>query len=357
MHVLVIGGTGFLGYHIVHQLLQQNHQVTLFCRNVESARQVFLDHVDYHQADLHFFHKIDFNQLFTDIDAVVYAAGADERATATGDPYAFFYRENVTHCVSLLEKARFHGVAQAIVLGSIFTYLDEQHPTLTLAADHPYIQSRADQKREALALSSDSFQVNIMEIPFVFGSTPNHIPLWRNVVNYVRLATPLIVTPGGMNVMSVTSLAQAIAGALTHTNTSGALTVGDENMSWTELMQAINRHVNHKDRTITQLNRHWFTDLTHVGAYLQHLLGWQSGLNQREISKIVTLDAYYDTADIKQQLHYQGNDLEQAFADTVRDCPEPAVVNRMHKTLGWLSENSRDFVYGLDQSLQRLKRD
>ncbi len=356
MHVLVIGGTGFIGFHVVNQLLQQGHQVSLLCRNLPRGHQLFDERVQLHTGDLNFFHNLDFDQLFRNVDTLIYAAGADERAAPDGDPYTFFYRENVTTCINLLEKARQHQVRQAIVLGSIFTHFNDLHPELNLAGDHPYIHARADQKREALQQSSSDFHVNLLEIPFVFGSTPGCVPIWRNIVNYIRIATPLLVTPGGVNAMSVSTLAQAIYGTTQHVHETGVLPVGDQNLKWSELVLQLNQQIHHKDKLVTQLNTELFSDLTQIGARLQEVLGWQSGLNHRKISNLITLEAFLDTTAIKQQLQYQGGDLHRAFADTVAASPEPAVLNRMNRTISWLSESSRDFVFGLDQSLQKYKR-
>ena len=137
MHVLVIGGTGFIGYHIVQQLLAKGHEITVLSRNPDKAKKLFSEHVHYYQGDLNFFRDIDFSRLFADIDVLIYAAGVDERETPKGDPYAFFYHENVTTCVNLLDKARDHGVKKSIVLGSIFSYIDELHPELELYVHHP----------------------------------------------------------------------------------------------------------------------------------------------------------------------------------------------------------------------------
>lgn len=346
MHVLVIGGTGFIGYHIVQQLLDNGHEVTLLSRNPDKARKTFANSVHYHQGDLGFFRDIEFASLFRGIDAVVYAAGVDERETPKGDPYAFFYHENVTTCINMLEKAREHGVKRAIVLGSIFSYIDELHPELELYTHHPYIRSRIQQKKQALALANKHFIVSVVEIPFVFGYSENQGTIWKTLYNYIRIANPMIVTPGGANAMSVASVGKAILGIIEHVKTSGGIPIGDENLTWVEMLERINLAINGKPKAVTLLKRGLFSDLTRMGAFFQEFIGISSGLDHKYISKLINLEAFFDTDDIKKKLNYEGGDLDQAFADTARACPANPWVDNLQKSMDWIS----------DSTLQTLKR-
>lgn len=292
MHVLVVGGTGFIGYHIVQELLAQHHKVTVLSRNPEKAKKTFADSVEYQQGDLSFFHDIAFNDIFTHIDILIYAAGVDERQTPKGDAYSFFYQENVTTCVNMLEKAKAFGVKKAIVLGSIFSYIDETQPELELYQHHPYIRSRVEQKKQSLNLSDAKFTVNVVEIPFVFGYTAGQSSLWKTLVNYIRIANPLVVTPGGANAISVSSVAKATVNIIHAVNSSGGLTIGDENLTWVQMLERLNKASNGKPKNITLLQSGLFTDLTRMGAFFQEFIGISSGLDHKHISKLINLIAF-----------------------------------------------------------------
>lgn len=347
MRILVIGGSGFLGYHIVSQLIKQHH-VSLFCRNKEKTAEIFKDQVDYISGDLTFFRDINFTQTFKDIDIVIYAAGIDERTETNGDPYTFFYRENVNTCINFIEKAKQHGVKHAIVLGSIFTFLNQEHPQLQLSTHHPYIRSRTQQREYALALADNTFQVNIAEIPFVFGDSPHSPPIAKRLINYIRIATPLLSITGGANAISVNSLAQAIVGIINHVDDSCAIPIGDQNLSWIELMQTISELVNEKPKPITLLQSTLLTDLTHLGAFLQDMIGVQSGLSQHHISDIITLEGFFDSSPIKQRLHYKGGDLQQALIDTVNAQPESLLITNVQRSVNWVSDNTRNLLKNID---------
>lgn len=347
MRILIVGGSGFLGHHIVSNLLEQ-HEISLFCRNKDKTAEIFNNQVNYVSGDLTFIRDIDFSHIFADIDAVIYAAGIDERAETDGDPYTFFYRENVNTCISFIEKAKEHGVKRAIILGSIFTFLDKKHPELKLSTHHPYIRSRTKQLTHALALSDKTFQVNIAEIPFVFGYSPQTTPIASRLINYIRIVTPLLSIEGGANAISVKSLAKGIVGILNHVDESCAIPIGDENLTWVELIEKISLIVNENPKPITLLQSTFLSDLTHIGAFLQDMIGVQSGLNQHHITDIITLEGFFDSAPIKQRLHYEGGDLEQALIDTVNAQPESILISNVQRSVNWVSDNTRSLLKNID---------
>ena len=340
MHVLIIGGTGFIGYHIVQQLLASKHEVTLLCRTPDKAKETFGDTVHYLQGDLNFFHQIPFDKIFNGIDALIYAVGTDERDVPTEDPYKFFYDGNVTTCINLLEKAKAAKVKRTIILGSMFTHLDNELPELNLSLHHPYIRSRKEQQKEVMALADEDFTVNLVEIPFVFGHTPGHDSLWESLVNYIRVANPLIVTPGGTNCISVESLAKAIVGILNHINESSSIPVGDENLTWTDILDRIGTFANTKEKNIHMLQKGLFSDLTRLGGYFHEFFGMRSGLDQKNISTLIIHEAFFDTEDIKRQLHYEGGDLDKAFEETVNSCPKTMLINNLQRSIDWLNDST-----------------
>ena len=82
--ILVIGGSGFVGSHVVARLVQAGHTVRVATRRRERARQLFLlPTVDVLQADVHDDRALD--QLVAGCDAVVNLAGILH--SRPGDPY------------------------------------------------------------------------------------------------------------------------------------------------------------------------------------------------------------------------------------------------------------------------------
>ena len=123
--VLVFGGTGFIGYHIVRALLAKDFQVTLFSRDPGKAKDLFADSdkaelVDTVRGDINTISEDELVSLLQPFDKLVFAAGVDERVEPEGDAYAFFKKANVDSCEKLFRAAQQSNVTHAALLSSIF---------------------------------------------------------------------------------------------------------------------------------------------------------------------------------------------------------------------------------------------
>ncbi|WP_312951038.1 TIGR01777 family oxidoreductase [Superficieibacter sp.] len=77
MHILLTGGTGLIGRHLIPRLLELGHTITLVTRNTQKARQTFNDRVTLWKG-------LDGHSTLDGIDAVINLAGepiADKRWT------------------------------------------------------------------------------------------------------------------------------------------------------------------------------------------------------------------------------------------------------------------------------------
>ena len=81
MQCLIIGGTGFLGYHAALELLRRGHRVSVLALPPLSAADLLPPQVQVTLADLNVLSDADLQALLAGHDAVVYAAGADDRVT------------------------------------------------------------------------------------------------------------------------------------------------------------------------------------------------------------------------------------------------------------------------------------
>jgi dihydroflavonol-4-reductase len=243
MHVLVIGGTGFIGYHVVNALRAQGDDVAVLCRNAEAAVELFSDEVTAISGDVATLEAADYRELLQGFDAVVFAAGVDERCEVEGDAIAFFQRANVWPCEQLFAAIPHTNVRRAVLLSSIFAWLDQQQPALELAKKHPYIRSRIEQDRishQAVA-GSDCVLVTV-QVPWVFGTAPHRESQWSTLVGYARAGTPLMCIRGGASMLSVATLAAAVSGALRYPTESMSLPVSDENITYIRTDAALVRY-------------------------------------------------------------------------------------------------------------------
>ncbi|QLB13254.1 hypothetical protein EV697_10235 [Bisgaardia hudsonensis] len=68
MNILITGATGFIGSHLVFQLIRQGHNVTALVRNKEKAQKMFQDNINY-IVDLSIYNNLN------NFDAVINLAG------------------------------------------------------------------------------------------------------------------------------------------------------------------------------------------------------------------------------------------------------------------------------------------
>ena len=52
MNILVTGGSGFIGKYLVPRLIESNHNVTLLVRDIEKAKKLFENKVNYILGDV-----------------------------------------------------------------------------------------------------------------------------------------------------------------------------------------------------------------------------------------------------------------------------------------------------------------
>lgn len=109
--VLVVGGCGFLGHHIVSQLLESSAQVSVLDFVVNRNR---LDSVEYHKADISI--KADVDAVLTRVRPQVIIHTASPTALSTDAE--LYYRVNVDGTRNLLECARSIKTVKAFVYTS-----------------------------------------------------------------------------------------------------------------------------------------------------------------------------------------------------------------------------------------------
>jgi len=146
--VLVTGGAGFIGSHLVDRLLSDGFQVTVL-DNFSTGRPQNLAHLKsnpnlkFYQADVADFEKI--LPYFKGQDWVLHLAALAAVVPSMERPLDY-YRANVTGTVSVLEASRCCGVKRFVYAASASCYgLAEQFPTpesAPIQPQHPYAWSK-----------------------------------------------------------------------------------------------------------------------------------------------------------------------------------------------------------------------
>ncbi len=334
---LVIGGTGFIGYHIVQQLLTQGFHVRILTRNTARTRNLFPTAVDYCEGELDQLTAEQLQHLMQGCDKLVFAAGADERVEPEGDAWTFFKHANVNSVEKAFSAARQSSITHGVLLSSIFLHLHHQHPELQLAERHPYIRSRVEQHHVSETLANNHFVLTTLEIPWVFGTTPHLPSQWNRLVHYVRSATPLMACRGGMNVVAVQSVAEAVVGALRHPQQSSRQAIGDLNLGYQQLVERLCFYTQRHSPSVRLINERFFHELMQAGGLFRELFNIPAGLDIRHLPELLQRNIHVDNSESQRLLQYTTGIAEQAIQNTVLSLPENHYQKGWRKLLNWIS--------------------
>lgn len=140
MNVLVTGGAGFIGSHLVEALLTRGERVTVI-DNLSTGRMENLralpggEKIDFHDLDIADHRAV--TPLFAGVDRVFHIAALADIVPSIRQPLAY-HRSNVDGTVSVLEAARAAGVKKLVYAASSSCYgIPDNYPTPETAPVRP----------------------------------------------------------------------------------------------------------------------------------------------------------------------------------------------------------------------------
>lgn len=236
--ILVVGGTGMIGSHIVERLAARGDDVTVMSRGAASERDpLAISGIPRIAAD---YTSPEFEtSLLSGFDSVVFSAGNDIRHVAEGDDDDTFWRAVQSVGVpAFAARAKQAGVGRFVQIGS---YYHQLHPEWAKA--NPYVAARLAADEGTRALAGDGFAPITLNPPSIVGVIPERAPRnFRKLLSFVRgeLPEPELYAPaGGTNYLSVRSLVEAVEGALARGEAGRAYLVGDANLRYREYFQLL----------------------------------------------------------------------------------------------------------------------
>ena len=144
MKILVTGGCGFIGSHMVDRLLNEGHSVRVI-DNLSTGRLKNLEHQkDNPKLSVHIHSITDFESilpLFEDVDQVFHLAALADIVPSIEKPMEY-HHSNVNGTISVLEACRKHHVKRIIYAASSSCYgIPDTYPTnenAPIRAQYPY---------------------------------------------------------------------------------------------------------------------------------------------------------------------------------------------------------------------------
>ena len=210
MKILVTGGTGYIGSHVIVELLNQNYEVETL-DNLINSKITVLDKIAEITGQKPIFHKLDLldkpalDQLFknTHYDLVMHFAGLKAVGESVEQPLKY-YQNNITGTINLLECMQKYRVNNFIFSSSATVYGDQDIEQCTEAMNtgikltNPYGKTKYMIEEILKDLSAADPKFNIIALRYfnpignhhsgLLGENPNGIP--NNLMPYImKVAT------------------------------------------------------------------------------------------------------------------------------------------------------------------------
>src|SRR3990167_4265926 len=188
MNILITGGTGFIGSHVVRLLLDDGHKVTILDNLVSSSK----DSVD-PKANLIIGDIADTKksmEALKGIDAVIHMAGLIIVPESVEDPIKYL-KNNVIGTVSFLESMRKAGVKKIIFSSSACVYGTPEKLPITENApvhpDNPYGASKASIETYLQTYNAVfGFDSVVLRYFNPYGPGENHQPETHAIPNFIK---------------------------------------------------------------------------------------------------------------------------------------------------------------------------
>jgi dihydroflavonol-4-reductase len=312
--ILVIGGSGFIGYHIIQELRNSNYEVWSSSRNPifkENKHTLYIHLKEMSDEEL--------GVILQDFDFIIFAGGVDDRTMADGDATTFFYNGNIVPCVRLATICKGLKLQKLIILGSYFSHFNRIRPEWKMAVRHPYVRSRKLQQEETVKAAQGKTKIITLDLPYIFGSCPDKIPLWKPLINYIRKSPIIFYTKGGTNIISVEQVAKATLGAIKNAEHGENWQVGGQNVTWKEMISLIASALG-KEKVVVSIPNFIvrFFALLVWGYFL--LRKKESGLNPFYFVTTQCSETFLDSKKAMKELNYASSNMQNTINETVKAC-------------------------------------
>jgi len=320
MKVFIVGGTGLIGSETARELISRGHQVTAIALPPLPKGALLPPEMNIEYGNYMELNDEQLKKHLSGMDALVFAAGVDERIEGPAPIYDFFKKYNIDALERLIKVAKEVGVKHVSICGSYFSYFAKKWPHLELTKHHPYIRSRIDQEKMALSYAEKGFDVSILELPYIFGAQPGRKPVWVFLVESIRkMKKNTFYTQGGTTMVTVKQVAQGIAGALETTSGGVAYPFGFYNYEWKDFLKIVHKHMGYpRERKVVTIPNFLFAL---QGAQINKAhkkKGTEGGLDMVKFTKLQTANLFIEPEEGALRLGVSEDDIDAAIGESVR---------------------------------------
>lgn len=319
--VLVLGGTGLLGHATVEELLSRGYEVkSLSLPPMPENFSFSSDKVENMFADLNDLSDAEVLEILEDVDGLIYAIGADERIVPDAPSFSFFYEANVLPTQRLARLAAKSGVESFVVFGSYFAEFAERFTDVELRKEG-YPATRLLQEQVAFAEGEGKMRVSSLRLPYIFGTMPGRIPLWKMFTDLVKGRETYPVLKGGTVMVTVKQVAQAAVGALEKGQHRKTYAIGNINMKYKEFFEMIVEALGQEDTTTIQV-----VPLETMMPIYEKIdadakaAGKEHGVKVTMGARMNERDLYIDPTQTMEELGYEDDDVIAAIKESLALC-------------------------------------
>lgn len=235
MRIVMIGGTGFLGYFTIKELLRRGHEVVAVGIKPPEPGQMPAG-AEIAILNTNICTASELAKLLRDCDTVIHAAGADGRNSFPVPAIDGFRAANVEPMRPLVAAMKAERCQRLVIFGSYYTALDRLYPRPGFMKGNPYPLSRMEQAELAFVLAGDDMHVSVLELPYIFGGAPGRGTLWQFYMDHVQNSDPDVPVPaGGSACVTAQQVAMAAAGACERSQGHKHYPIGGENLTYAEI--------------------------------------------------------------------------------------------------------------------------
>lgn|SRR5690606_15745905 len=317
--VFILGGTGFLGYFTVKELLKRGYEVSTVALPPMPTADLLPPEVECHLGNMHEMTDEQVLEMLQGKDMFVYAAGADERIVPEIPAAKFFYDENVLPTQRMARLARKAGVKKFVVYGSYFAHFAEKWEDLELRKQ-AYPRTRLLQEQVAFLEGEGEMVVTSLRLPYIFGTMPGRDPLWTMFLPQVQGKEFVPVLGGGTAMVTVQQVAEATIGALEYGKHGEAYAISDTNMKHQEFFQIIAEVLGQKDTVVQVVPKEQVKAAYEQIDKQEAANGREHGIHLALKAEMDDRDAYIDPEETMNILKYNKADVRAAIYETIERC-------------------------------------
>ena len=316
--VLVLGGTGLLGYHTTLELLDRGYDVISMALPPMPADDLFEGmNVENHLVNINDLSDEEILKHLEGVHGVMYAIGADERIVPDAPAFSFFYEANVRPTQRLVRLARQAKVKHFVVYGSYFSEFTEKWPEENLR-EHGYPATRLLQEQIAFAEGEGAMIVNSLRLPYIFGTMPGRMPLWKMFTDQIKGKEVFPSLQGGTTMVTVKQVAQAAVGAMEQGEHRKTYCLGGINMKYQEFYEMMVEALGQKGKT--QIPVVPLETMLPIYEGLDQQAkenGKEHGIHLAKGAQMNNRDLYVEPKPVMEALGYEEDDVVASIKETL----------------------------------------